>query len=288
LLNHPGQFGLADAVSGKMQDIAGIITRDYIQKFYADREKAFLTRHLTYEMLHTEAHPDMFPEANRIIVKAPKEHLGVIEDLKACIHDLYKYDTDILHTIHFDNHLYSPIASWKKGKICQEVKTIPTRLNQGESDFLRHMRGFLVRPPETFKGKELFVLRNLSQKGLGFFIESSSFFPDFILWMVEEKKQHIYFLDPTGIRETRNFNNPKIIFCREQTADIERKINADLKADGLDLTVTVSAFILSVTPFADIAAVWGEGKVTMEEFTANNVLFIHENQVYLTQIFKNL
>lgn len=284
----PGQFGPAEAVGGKMQDIAESIIKDYIQKFYADKEKAFLTRHLTYEMLDTESHPDMFPAANRIIVKAPREHLNVIEDLKACIHDLYKEDTLALPTIHLDNHLYSPIASWKKGIQCKEVKTIPARLNEGEKDFLFHLRTFLVRPKEKLKDKELFLLRNLPQKGLGFFMESASFFPDFILWVVGKNKQHIYFLDPKGIRETRHFNHPKIIFCRDQTADMERKINADLQHDGLDISVTVSAFILSITPYREIASIWGEGNTSPAEFTKNHVLFIEENQQYLISLFDNL
>lgn len=78
-----------------------------------------------------------------------------------------------------------------------------------------------------------------------------------------------------------------MIFCREQTADIERKINEDLKNDDLDLSVTVSAYILSVTPFKEISLVWGEGNVTLEKFTENHVLFINESKAYLSHIFKN-
>ncbi len=287
LLAHPGQFGLAEAISGKIQNIAAILIKDYINKFYADKEKAFLTRHLTYKMLNPNMHGTLFPEANRIIVKAPRQHLSVIEELKAGIEELYKNDSEILPTIHFGNHLYSPIASWEKGERFNEVKTVPTRLNQGERDFLVHLRGFLIEAADRFKDKNVFVLRNLSQKGICFFIESSSFFPDFILWVVAGNVQHIYFLDPKGIRETRNFNNPKVIFCREQTADIERKINEDLKNDDLDLSVTVSAYILSVTPFKEISLVWGEGNVTLEKFTENHVLFINESKAYLSHIFKN-
>jgi hypothetical protein len=35
LLAHPGQFGLAEAISGKIQNIAAILIKDYINKFYA-------------------------------------------------------------------------------------------------------------------------------------------------------------------------------------------------------------------------------------------------------------
>ncbi len=288
LFAHPGQFGLTEVVSGKIQNIATILIKDYINKFYADKEKAFLTRHLTYEMLNTDIHGVLFPEANRIIVKAPRQHLSVIEDLKTGIEELYKNDSEILPTIHFGNHLYSPIVSWEKGERFNEIKTVPTRLNQGERDFIVHLRGFLIEAADRFKDKDVFVLRNLSQKGIGFFIESSSFFPDFILWVATGNKQHIYFLDPKGIRETRNFNNPKVIFCREQTADIEQKINEDLKNDDMELSVTVSAYILSITPFKEIAPIWGAGGAALEEFTENHILFINESKAYLSHIFKNL
>lgn len=72
LFSHPGQFGLKEAVNGKIQDIAGILAKDYINKFYGNQEKAFLTKYLTYEMLDQDKHQTMFPDAQQLIVKVPK------------------------------------------------------------------------------------------------------------------------------------------------------------------------------------------------------------------------
>ncbi|MDA3898552.1 MAG: DEAD/DEAH box helicase family protein [Desulfobacteraceae bacterium] len=288
LFSQPGQFGLKEAINGKIQDIACILAKDYINKFYANQEKAFLTKYLTYEMLVQEEHQEMFPDAQRLIVKVPKQHLPVIEELKANIEELYKTDSKILPSIHFGKHLYSPIASWEQGKQFNEIKTIPTRLNKGERDFVLHLRAYLEEASDQFENKDVFILRNLSQRGIGFFIKSSSFFPDFILWIVEKKKQYIYFLDPKGIRETRNFTNSKVIFCREQVVDLEKKINDDLMADGRDLTVSISAYILSVTKFTEIVPIWGEKGASKEAFTENKILFIDDDKVYLNQLFKNL
>ncbi len=288
LFSHPGQFGIEDAINGKIQDIAGILAKDYINKFYANQEKAFLTKYLTYEMLDQEEHQEMFPDARRLIVKIPKQHIGVIDELKASIDAFYETDTQALPTIHFSNHLYSPIASWKKGIQCKEIKTIPTRLNEGEKEFILHLRAYLEEASWQFEHKDVFIFRNLSQRGIGFFIKSASFFPDFILWIVEKEKQHIFFIDPKGIRETRNFNNPKVIFCRDQAGDLERKINDDLKADGRNLTVSISAYILSVTKFTDIKDSWGSDGATLQAFTDNNILFIDENKAYLAHLFRNL
>ncbi len=286
IFSHPGQFGMQEALNGKLQNIAGFILKDYINKFYADQEKAFLTKHLTYDLLDPVTQSEMFPASQQMIVKVPKQYEEVIKELSANIEQLYLRDDGTIPTLHFSHHLYSPIASWAKGEKFNEIKTVPVRLNQGERDFMRHLRTFIDSEQERFKNKEVFVLRNLSQKGMGFFIESSSFYPDFMIWIIEPGHQHIYFIDPKGIRETRNFNNPKVIFCHDQVKDLEKKINQDLKQNEVELTVSIDAWILSVTPFKDVCSVWGANGATRDEFTANHIVFIEDNTHYLSAIFK--
>ena len=286
LQSHPDQFNIKEAVTGKIQEVATLVVKDYINKFYSDREKDFLTRHLTYQVLNDEEQKDLFPKEHEVIVKIPKQHHTVLDELKGHIQELYKKDDRTLPSIHLDNHLYSPIASWDSGEKFNEIKTVPIRLNKGERDFIKHLKGYLEAKKNDFKDKEVFVLRNISQKGIGFFIESSSFYPDFIIWIVEDKKQHILFVDPKGIRETRNFNNSKVIFCRDQVKDLEVKINKDLETDKLDLSVNVSAFILSVTKYSDVKKIWGSSGATREEFEENKILFIEDNLEYLGKMFE--
>jgi hypothetical protein len=51
----------------------------------------------------------------------------------------------------------------------------------------------------ALKGKELFLLRNLSRgKGIGFF-SGSGFYPDFLLWLTEPGRQRLVFVDPHGL-----------------------------------------------------------------------------------------
>lgn len=288
LLSHKGQFGINEAISDKMQGVAVSLVRDYINKFYADKEKAFLSEHLTYDMLSHKEHEAMFPASHAMIVKVPKKHDSFIKELEAKIKVMYEKDDATLPSIHFDKHLYSPIASIADGKKFKEIKTVPVRLNDGERDFIDHLRQF-VKESDKFKDKQLFVLRNLSVKGIGFFMDSSSFYPDFILWVVDGKKQYIYFLDPKGILlgET-HFNNPKVLWCNNDVSTLEAKIQADLKNDKKDVGVHISAFILSVTPFEKVRKVWSDGNVTKDEFAENKVLFIEKSKQYLTEIFKNL
>lgn len=288
LLSHEGQFGVNEAILGKIQGVAVSLVKDYINKFYADKEKAFLSKYLTYDMLSRKEHEAMFPASNTMIVKVPKKHHSFIKELEDNIKVMYEKDDKTLPSIHFDKHLYSPIASIADGDKFKEIKTVPVRLNKGERDFIDHLRQF-VKESDKLKDKQIFILRNLSVKGIGFFMDSSSFYPDFILWVVDDKKQHIYFLDPKGILigET-HFNNHKVLWCNNDVSTLEAKIQADLQKDNKDLEVYISAFILSVTPFEEVRKVWSDGKVTRKMFTENKILFIEKNKDYLNIVFENL
>ena len=59
------------------------------------------------------------------------------------------------------------------------------------------------------KGKDIYLLRNESRKGIGFF-EANGFYPDFILWVNDGKRQHVTFIDPKGIRNLKGMDDPKI------------------------------------------------------------------------------
>lgn len=282
------QFGMNEALSGRVHSVAVSLVKDYINKFYAVKEKAFLSKYLTYDMLSHEACAEMFPASHTMIVKVPKKHHEFIHELEAKIKEMYEKDDKTLPSIHFDKHLYSPIASIADGKKYKEIKTVPVRLNDGERDFLDHLRQY-IKETRTFDGKQLFVLRNLSVKGMGFFMESAAFYPDFILWVVDGTRQYIYFLDPKGILlgET-HFNNPKILWCRDDVKVLETKIQEDLNRDKKNIQIHISAFILSVTPLQEVAKKWGEGVgTTREQFAENKVLFIDSDKAYLAKIFEN-
>lgn len=289
LYSHKGQFDLQEAVSGKIQAIAINLAKDYLNKFYADQEKAFLSKYLTYDLLNSTTHADLFPASRKMIVRIPKKYDSFAAELEEAVKVMYAKDDKTLPSIHFNQHLYSPIASIADGNKFKEIKTVPVRLNDGEKDFINHLREY-VRETNVFDNKELYVLRNLSVKGVGFFMESSSFYPDFILWVLDGSKQYIYFLDPKGLLLGDNhFNNPKIIWCRETAPELGKKIQEDLARDKKDIQVVVSAFILSKTSYIDVKKRWGEGAgTTKEEFSENNVVFLNPDKNYLNTIFANL
>jgi len=271
----------------KLHQFAEIILKDYVNKFYADNEKKHLTRNLEAHLLQSSLYPDLFPEDNLLILKVPKGMVQEVLKLKDDIEKFYKHDIQRIPTIHFDKHLYSPIAAFRKGTDFEEIKSIPVKLNKGETDFITHLRTFLLSKTGHLKDKEIFILRNLSKgKGIGFFIETASFYPDFILWIKQEKQQDIVFVDPKGILMLGNVNDEKVRFCTHTINEIQDSLRLKLKEEGNDTILNLSAYILSVTPYFKVKSKFGNGNLTKKEFKESHILFQEINQNYLNELFE--
>jgi len=276
----------------KFHEIILMILKDYIQRFYRKEEKRKTMDYLEVEPLTINEHPSMYPEDKEIILKIPKKLASEIEEV---MKQLEEYDPDSnklpevwkrwdSFIVHFDNHLYTPLIIWKKNK--EEIKSVPVKLNKGETKFLVDFKNFLNRNSNLFENHDIFLLRNLSRKGIGFFI-SSGFYPDFIIWIRKENKQHIIFIDPKGIRNLGNFNDDKIQLCVSYIKNIDRRINEELKNREEDVDLQLDAFILSISPYNDIKDTFGEGNHTKEEFEEHNIVF-QEDSGYLKKIFEKV
>ena len=264
----------------KFNDIILMLIKEYIFKFYKNKERKKAMDYLDIEPLTIKKHSFMYP---KIIVKIQKE---LITDIEKIIKELNEYEPDNnkipknwldwkSFIVHFDKHLYTPLIVWKKNK--DKIKSIPVKLNEGETNFLSDFKDFLQN--SNLKDKEIFLLRNLSKKGIGFFI-NSGFYPDFIIWIKKENRQHIIFVDPKGIRNLGNFNDEKIKFCTSYIKKIEEKIN-----EKEEINLQLDAFILSTSSYDDIKDIFGEGNHTKKEFEEHNILF-QEDKDYIRKLFK--
>ncbi len=96
------------------------------------------------------------------------------------------------------------------------MQVSPVPLNEGEAKFVKDLRFVWETQRRLFEDHDLYLLRNLSRgKGLGIFMRDSSFYPDFILWLVKTKApneglQRIAFVDPKGIRNLDGLEDDKI------------------------------------------------------------------------------
>jgi superfamily II DNA or RNA helicase len=271
----------------KLHEILLLVLRNYIHKFYRKKERQKTMEYLTAEPLTIKGHPFMYPEGEKIVIKIPASLVNDIKDLEKQIEEYVKNEIPQewknweSFLIHFDKHLYTPLVVWKKNK--EEVKSIPVKLNRGETKFIEDFKRFLELNNLSLRNKDIFLLRNLSKRGVGFFI-NVGFYPDFIIWIGEEDRQHIIFIDPKGIRNLGNFGDDKIQFCSKYIKEIEKAVNENLKREGRKINLQLDAFIVSVTPYEDIKKTFGDRSYAKEDFEKHNILF-QEDEKYIMKLF---
>jgi len=181
-------------------------------------------------------------------------------------------DFEGLKTIWFGRHLYQPLLYLDQNV----VEISPAPLNKGERQFLLDLKAFHDDDGGFFKGKELYLLRNLSKgRGVGFF-EAGNFHPDFILWLLIGDRQHVMFVDPKGIRNL-GATDPKIQFY-ETIKEIELRLG--------DPKVVLDSFIVSNTPSHEMKKQWGLDKLAMQR---RHIVFQEEDKdSYVPAMLKEL
>ncbi|MEG3117089.1 hypothetical protein R3F72_18470 [Salinicola sp. 4072] len=174
--------------------------------------------------------------------------------------------------IQIDAHLYSPLLHLGKDS---RIRVEPVALNDSEYRFVEELKGWLERNQQALaeRGEQLYLLRNLVKQGIGFF-EAGGFYPDFILWHVQDDRQRIVFVDPHGLRHTGP-KDEKIEFG-ERIKDVERR----LKSEHVELESVILA--PSSTTREWINNHWG---MTAEELRAKHVLFMSDSN-YLDSLMQ--
>ena len=192
-----------------------------------------------------------------------------------------------IQALRFDRHLYYPLLCLtdrddRGNKIMVDentneplIKISPVPLNRGEKTFVEHIRNYYnEHKDDVFAGKDVYLLRNESRKGIGFF-EANNFYPDFILWVNEGKRQHVSFIDPKGLRNIRGLGDPKIQLYNLLKSEIEPKLN--------DPDIILDSFIVSNTPYEEISF-WNPCE-DKSIFKKNHIVFQMDNE-YIGELFK--
>lgn len=176
-----------------------------------------------------------------------------------------------ISVIGFPSHLYSPLLYLAKNNI--EINISPVPLNESERKFIIDLRDYASRNKDRFDGKELYIIRNKSKKGIGFF-ENSGFYPDFIMWLIAEGKQYITFIDPHGMgRES----------IKSEKVTLHTRIKDAIQNTLSDPKVVLNSFILSPTPHSSLI----ENYIPVSDWNRENVLFMDDNS-YISTIFSLL
>jgi hypothetical protein len=252
------------------QAITTALLKNYIDRFYRIEKAAFESKYMEVVEL-TPDHPN-FQEQFRVeILRSQTEIVRKLGQLRDALTD-GSFSADIEFTTFFKAlqtglHLYQPLLYLDAGKAADLISISPVALNDGEMRFVDHLRKHHAKHPAQFEGKRLFLLRNRSRKGIGFF-EANNFYPDFILWLIDDVTgiQHVAFVDPKGLRNVNGMDHPKLRFHKVLKDNIEKDLN--------DPSIDLHSFIVSPTRFEEIRH-WRKG-TSMQAFNKANVFFMNE------------
>ena len=168
---------------------------------------------------------NLFDEYTFLVEKSFESIITKLKELVAQIESGNYADWSFrsIFSFNFDRHLYKPLIHIKDS----ELKLMPVALNEGESKFVQDLKEYYEANKANFEKRELYLLRNLGRgHGVGFF-QAHNFYPDFIMWLVDGKKQQITFIDPHGMRMSQGgFNDPKVQFYHE-IKNLEKQIGDD-------------------------------------------------------------
>lgn len=176
----------------------------------------------------------------------------------------------------FRSHLYAPLICLSKSNLKLQVS--PVSLNEDEKKFVDLLKEYTDNNAEFLADKALYLLRNKSKVGMGFF-EAGNFYPDYILWIDTEDAQYITFIDPKGLMHFRP-DDAKINFYKTI-----KELEARLAPTAGDKKVVLNSFIMSSTPSHDLTMWWNMDRAERE---AKNVYTLDNDECVSAMIDKIL
>lgn len=235
------------------QDIVTTLLTRYVEKAYNNEKSRWMSQHVEVAYLDT-SHPN-FEEMYRVAMHKSlaknddeagffKAIRKLKEDLANGTFETFKIaNSPDFEALHITGHLYQPLLYLNETKfdlkpIGKLIEVKPVALNKGERDFVSDIQRFYDKNKDFFKDKSLYLLRNKSRKGIGFF-DASGFYPDFIVWLIVGNHQYVSFVDPKGIRNLHGFSDPKIQLFKTIREEIEPGLN--------DPNITLNSFIVANT-----------------------------------------
>ncbi len=265
----------------RLEDVAILIIKKYLDLFYRKHAKRFETENLYYDKVTQLPIPHVYEKGKgygyivqidkKKIDKKKKELIKKIKNLVKDLDRLTKEEDDILPRVYFERSLYLPILL--KSKEIDKISPVP--LEESEKKFIIDLREYLKNNKDKIKA-EIYLLRNYPFSGVGFQLQWSGFYPDFIMWIKEGEKQTIVFIDPKGLEHTKGLNDEKIVFagCKDET-DTETITIKDIEKKLGNSNIRLESFILSKTPYEDLIKSVAS-KSSKNDYEKCHVLFLED------------
>lgn len=267
-----------------LQQAVMTILRKYLDAFYRHRRERWETQAMEYRLLD-ENDPNLAFNRDRVeegkaayIVTVRRSETALVEAitrLQSEAHRLYTEENHNLPRINFDRHLYLPLLVQK----ADTFTSIPPALNPSEKQFVSDLRDFWQQEQNRLmRGKNVYVLRNLSRgKGIGFF-ENSGFYPDFIVWVVDtqQQTQRIIFVEPHGMLHAKAYIHDDKARLHERLPKLAEELAARSNQTGISL----DSYIISATPHEELYQHYDNGNWDRDKFAKKHILFQERHPDY--------
>lgn len=229
-----------------IQEGATRILCSYLDRFVALKERTAEHRHIC---------PGALGDAARFVPTyslriTSKELVPEIQSILDSEERLYRDGDTSLPRLYLDRHLYSPLLLSPEEYGLDELAISPAGLVLSESIFVKHLRAFwdANKDKPEYKDYEIFLLRNPSRRGVGFFVRSG-FYPDFILWARDRATDstRVIFVEPHSMAFGGLYgkNADKVEALRQLTS-------LSGEPEFYDRRITLAGFILTRTPKENI------------------------------------
>ena len=260
------------------------ILRKYIAKFYRLAQQRVNTDNMTLDTLKKDD-PNLnfgkwkisFRHEDTELIQQMREY-G--EKMKRIAEEGAVYDSSVTSSlvVYIENHLYQPLLAISNAN--NLWSTTPPALEESEKYFVENLRRYVCQQREGFLAKkEIFLLRNQSRgKGIGFY-QNEGFYPDFILWILDDRNQRIVFIEPHGmVYEAINNYNDKILLYK-------RLRELSEKQHFQDEGVHMDSYIISTTDWPTLKSKHPD--MTEQDFKNLHILCRNPaDPTYLSPIFE--
>jgi len=262
----------------RLEEMALLVIKKYLDLLYSKHAKRFETENLRYGEVGKQLPLFALEKGSKkygytvYIDRTRKNLIDEIRNLANDFEKLLRDDNQLLPRICFDSHLYVPILV--QGKKIDKIS--PQGLVDSEYSFVSGLRDYLRNNRDKFSHLEVYVLRNYPYSGVGFQLQWSKFYPDFIMWVKEARQQTIVFVDPKGLEHTKGLDDEKIVFAGFRDKDTTEAITIkDIQQNLGTRNIVLESFILSKTPHSKLT----KGRTdppSKQEYIEHNVLFLDE------------
>ncbi|MCY3724855.1 MAG: DEAD/DEAH box helicase family protein [Candidatus Poribacteria bacterium] len=137
-------------------------------------------------------------------------------------------------------HIYEPLMRPQEEveNEHRDVKVSPDRLNAGEKKFVENLTEYIKLHYRQNERYEFYLMRNAQKIGIYLESDAGSYYPDFVLWVLDIQQDitHILFIDPKGERDITGGtradykNHPKVKLARksedETLVTLEKQLEA--------------------------------------------------------------